>query len=139
MLIVRHAAAGSLPDWEGTRHTHDMLYMGYSVPDAEENLVLYIGINPHHYTITLALPEPPQGGSWKRIVDTSFPAPDDFLMDPDAGVAMLGLYYDIPAKAAVAFRAKGIKVQPSAAQPAAAAAPRPAPKPLTAGPKARSL
>lgn len=35
---------------------------------------------------------------------------------------MLGQYYDIPAKAAVAFFAKGVKVQPPAAQPAAKAA-----------------
>ena len=137
--MVQHAAAGSLPDWEGTRHTHDMLYMGYSIPGAEDNSVLYIGVNPHHYTITLALPEPPQGGSWKRIVDTSFPAPNDFLLEPEAGVIMHGLSYNIPAKASVAFHAKAVKapvpVPPSAAQPAAAAAPRAAPKPLTAGPK----
>ncbi len=138
---MEHAAAGSLPDWEGTRHTHDMLYMGYSIPKTGENSVLYIGMNPHHYTITLALPEPPQGGSWERIVDTSFPAPSDFLLGAEAGVTMHGLYYDIPAKAAVAFHAKGVKVQPSAAAPAPAAAlrvPRAAPKPLTASPKAPS-
>lgn len=137
---VPYAGAGSLPDWEGMRHTHDMLYMGYSIPNTEENSVLYIGINPHHYTITLALPEPPQGGSWKRLVDTSFPAPDDFLLEPEAGVTMHGLYYDIPAKAAVAFYAKCVKVQPPATAPAQAAAarvPRAAPKPLTAGPKAQ--
>ena len=57
-----------------------------------------------------------------RIVDTSFPAPQDFLLEPGAGVNMLGQYYDIPAKAAVAFSAKGVKVQPLAAQPAAEAA-----------------
>ena len=37
-----------------------MLYMGYSIPDKQQNSALYIGINPHHYTITLALPDPPQ-------------------------------------------------------------------------------
>ena len=103
-------AAGSLPDWEGTRHTHD-------------NTVLYIGVNPHHYTVTLTLPEPPQGGTWKRIVDTSFPAPEDFLLQPEAGLSMQGLHYDIPAKAAVAFFAKGVKVEPPpAAKPQAAKA-----------------
>ena len=55
-------------------------------------------------------------------MDTSFPAPQDFLLEPGAGVTMLGQYYDIPAKAAVAFFAKGVKVQPLAAQPAAEAA-----------------
>ena len=115
-----------------------MLYMGYSIPDVEEHSVLYIGMNPHHYTITLALPEPPQGGCWKRIVDTSFPAPDDFLLEPEAGITMHGTYYDIPAKATVAFCAKGIKVQPAAAQSAAAKVPRAAAGPLTAGPTVQS-
>ena len=103
------------------------------MPDVKENSVLYIGVNPHHYTITLALPEPPQGGSWKRIVDTSFPAPNDFLLEPEAGITMHGVYYDIPAKASVAFRAKGVKVQPAAAQ-----APRAAAGPSPAGPKVQS-
>ena len=123
------------------RHTHDMLYMGYSIPDTEANSVLYVGVNPHHYTITLALPEPPQGGSWKRIVDTSFPAPDDFLLEAAAGVTMHGLYYDIPAKAAVAFHAKGVKVQAPAAAPAQTTAPRvrrAAPKPSSADSKVQS-
>ncbi len=131
-------AAGSLPDWEGTRHTHDMLYMGYSIPDVKKNTALYIGVNPHHYTITLALPEPPQGGAWKRIVDTSFPAPEDFLLEPEAGVSMQGSQYDIPAKAAVAFFAKGVKMQPPpAARPQAAKASpisSGAPRPKTPGP-----
>ena len=50
-------------------------------------------------------------------MDTSFPAPNDFLLAPEAGITMHGLYYDIPAKAAVAFSAKGVKVQPLASQP----------------------
>ena len=139
-----HAAADSLPDWEGTRQTHDMLYLGYSITKAEENTALYIGMNPHHYTITLALPEPPQGGSWKRIVDTSFPAPHDFLLEPDTGVTMHGLYYDIPAKGSVAFCAKGVKLWPPADQPAATKAPaaakvpRAAPGPSQAGPSVQS-
>lgn len=100
-----------------------MLYMGYSIPDAKLKTSLYIGVNPHHYTITLALPEAPQGGAWKRIVDTSFPAPHDFLLKPEAGITMQGQYYDIPAKAAVVFFAKGVKVQPPAAAAKPAAAP----------------
>ena len=131
-------AAGSLPDWEGTRHTHDMLYMGYSIPDVKDNTALYLGVNPHHYTITLALPEPPQGGTWKRLVDTSFPAPADFLLEPEAGISMQGLHYDIPAKAAVAFFAKGVKIQPPpAARPQlakASASASEAPRPKTPAP-----
>lgn len=69
-------------------------------------------------------------------MDTSFPAPCDFLLAPEAGITMHGLYYDIPAKAAVAFSAKGVKVQPPTSQPAAAKVPstkvpRAAPGPQT--------
>ena len=59
--------AGSEPDWEGTQHTHDMLFLGYSLHDADAGSI-YIGFNPHHYTISVSVPEPPAGSSWRRQV-----------------------------------------------------------------------
>lgn len=101
--------AGSTPDWDGTRHTHDMLYLAYSVFDPEAAAV-YVGFNPHHYSIMVSLPEGLPGATWKRIVDTSFPAPDDVLLGAGAGAALLDSHYEVPGKAAVVFAAEPVPV-----------------------------
>ncbi len=96
--------------------SHDSLYLAYSVNDPEASAV-YVGFNPHHYSISVALPEGLPGARWKRIVDTSFPASHDVLMDAGAGEPLLGTHYEVPGKAAVVFAAAPV--------PAAAAVPAP--------------
>ena len=96
--------AGSTPDWDGVAPTHDSLYLAYSVNDPEASAV-YVGFNPHHYTISVALPEGLPGAKWKRVVDTSFPAPHDVLLGAGAGEPLLGSHYEVPGKAAIIFAA----------------------------------
>lgn len=71
-VLYSAALTGSVPDWGGTRCTHDMLYLAYSVHDTEGGAV-YVGFNPHHYTITVSLPEGPS--VWRRVADTALPSP----------------------------------------------------------------
>ncbi|CAL8460737.1 g268 [Coccomyxa elongata] len=110
------ATPGITPDWDGVAPSHDSLYLAYSVNDPEASAV-YVGFNPHHYSISVALPEGLPGAKWKRIVDTSFPAPHDVLLGAGAGEPLLGTHYEVPGKAAVVFAAAPV--------PAAAAVPAP--------------
>ncbi len=102
---VLRCDAGSTPDWDGTRHTHDSLYLAYSVHEPEAS-AMYVGFNPHHYSITVSLPEGLPGATWKRIVDTSFPASQDVLLG--AGAPLLDSHYEVPGKAGVIFAAEPV-------------------------------
>ena len=75
--------AGGEPDWEGTRASHDMLFLGFSVHHPAHGSV-YVGFNPHHYAFDVAVPEAPAGSAWARIADTALPAPNDFSVQPGA-------------------------------------------------------
>jgi hypothetical protein len=86
-----------------------MLYLAYSVFDPKAAAV-YVGFNPHHYSIMVSLPEGLPGATWMRIVDTSFPAPDDVLLGAGAGAALLDSHYEVPGKAAVVFAAEPVPV-----------------------------
>ena len=77
------ACAGGEPDWEGTRASHDMLFLGCSVHHPAHGSI-YIGFNPHHYAFDVAIPEAPVGSAWTRIADTALPAPNDFSVQAGA-------------------------------------------------------
>ena len=81
--------AGSEPNWESTCETHDGLYLAYSLFDAQAGS-LYIGLNPHHYTIGVSLPPAPGGQVWRRAADTSLPPPLDFTLEPGSGAQAPG-------------------------------------------------
>lgn len=89
-----------------------MLYLAYSVTDAQAGAV-YVGFNPHHYSISVSLPE----GNWDRVVDTSFPAPHDVLLG--ASAPLMDGYYEVPGKAGVVFTKKPAPVALTATAAAA--------------------
>jgi hypothetical protein len=99
--------AGSSPDWDGTRNTHDMLYLAYSVHDPKAGAI-YVGFNPHHYAITVALPEGPSGSTWWRVADTAQPPPHDIVLSAAAAATLQGGSYEVAGKAAVVFAAKPV-------------------------------
>lgn len=39
---------------------------------------VYAAFNAHTYFVNATLPSPPQGKSWKRVIDTNLPSPNDF-------------------------------------------------------------
>ena len=47
---------------------------------------LYIAFNAHEFYVDAALPPPPQGKRWARVVDTNLPSPEDFVADGKLGV-----------------------------------------------------
>jgi isoamylase len=47
---------------------------------------LYIAFNAHEFYVDAALPSPPHGKAWYRIVDTNLPSPEDFIAEGKPGV-----------------------------------------------------
>lgn len=47
---------------------------------------LYIAFNAHEFYVDAALPSPPNGKRWARIVDTNLPSPEDFIVKGKFGV-----------------------------------------------------
>lgn len=39
---------------------------------------MYVALNAHHFEVQAALPPPPQGSQWARLVDTAMAVPKDF-------------------------------------------------------------
>ncbi len=100
-----------------------MLYLAYSVHDPAAGAI-YVGFNPHHYAITVALPEaPPGGGGWRRVADTALPTPADLALKADAATALPGEYYEVAGKAAVVFAARPAPVLVAQMRRAAAVGP----------------
>lgn len=74
-------------DNEGSR------FLSYSLHDKGHG-DLYIAFNAHHFTVDNALPAPPGGTSWHRVVDTNLPSPQDFT--PDGATGVKGVYSVAP-------------------------------------------
>lgn len=76
---------------------------------------VYFAFNAHAFEVRVALPPPPPGQSWRRVVDTNLPPPRDFTPGGNAGVEA---EYGVAAHAAIMLVSKPLAV---AAEPAAAA------------------
>ena len=64
---------------------------------------LYIAFNAHEFYVDAALPPPPQGKRWARIVDTNLPSPQDFVAEGKFGVESR---YNVAPRASVILMAK---------------------------------
>ena len=78
---------------------------------------VYFAFNAHAFEVRVALPPPPPGQSWRRVVDTNLPPPRDFTPGGNAGVEA---EYGVAAHAAIMLASKPLQ-QAAAAEPAAAA------------------
>ena len=72
--IIWHGVKRSHPDWGHDSHT-----LAYELvhPAADEHL--YVILNAYWQPIEFELPPLPEDRLWQRVVDTSLPAPDDFI------------------------------------------------------------
>lgn len=79
-----HGHAPGMPDWSETSR-----FVAFTLTDSAKVEEIFIGFNTSHLPVTITLPERP-GYKWKPLVDTSKPAPFDFLADdlPEKEIAM---------------------------------------------------
>ncbi|XP_024544840.1 isoamylase 1, chloroplastic [Selaginella moellendorffii] len=77
-----HGVVPETPDWSETSR-----FVAFSLVDAKKR-ELYIAFNTSHLPVLVTLPERP-GFKWQPVVDSSKPAPYDFLADdiPDLATA----------------------------------------------------
>uniref|UniRef100_A0A2P2KYU0 Isoamylase family protein n=1 Tax=Rhizophora mucronata TaxID=61149 RepID=A0A2P2KYU0_RHIMU len=67
-----HGQAPGRPDWSETSR-----FVAFTLIDSVKGEI-YVAFNAYHFPVTIALPERP-GYRWEPLVDTSKPAPFDFL------------------------------------------------------------
>ncbi|MGA8164262.1 MAG: isoamylase [Waddliaceae bacterium] len=67
------------PDWHG-----DTQVLAYTVNAREEGYRLYAAFNMHNCDIPFTLPPPPEGKTWRLIVHTANPSPEDFYEESRA-------------------------------------------------------
>jgi len=63
----------------------------------------YIAFNAHEFYVDAALPAPPHGKRWARVVDTNLPSPEDFIAEGKFGVESR---YNVAPRASVILVAK---------------------------------
>jgi isoamylase len=64
---------------------------------------LFAAFNAHTYFVKAALPTPPPGRQWFRVVDTNLPSPDDFC---DGGVPGVEKHYNVAPFSSILLHAK---------------------------------
>lgn len=64
---------------------------------------LYIALNAHHFNVDVALPPPPAGKRWSRVVDTNLSSPRDMVPEGNKGVEG---NYNVTAYSSVILMAK---------------------------------
>jgi pullulanase/glycogen debranching enzyme len=89
------AEAGVVPERDGN-------YIGFSVRGSGGQAV-YVGVNPYPHVVSAALPLPPPGRVWERVVDTSLQPPEDALME--GGTPVRARSMPVAAKAVIVLQA----------------------------------
>ncbi len=78
--------------------------IAYTLIDHSRNEHLYIAFNATFEKVHFILPPPPSGKKWYRVIDTSYPSPDDFVEKPQL-LAPLKFTYDVKGYAMILVKA----------------------------------
>ncbi|HHP7244954.1 MAG TPA: glycogen debranching enzyme, partial [Elainellaceae cyanobacterium] len=71
--LVWHGVCLNQPDWSDDSHS-----LAFTLYELEVDERLHVILNAYWEPLTFELPDIPDGRSWRRIVDTALPSPDDF-------------------------------------------------------------
>jgi isoamylase len=86
--IVWHGVKPFAPDWSTYAHFVACTLNGACAikdsPHADTDI--YMAFNASLVNLPVTLPPAPNGGRWKRVIDTSLPSPEDIVPDEDAPV-----------------------------------------------------
>lgn len=93
--VIWHGKQPNQADWSA-----ESRFLGLTLPDPTNHYELYIAFNAFSNDVTLTLPEKPVHYPWKRIIDTSKKAPEDFL-EEDRAVVLQSQNYTLPAYSAL--------------------------------------
>ncbi|KAH0460240.1 hypothetical protein IEQ34_010903 [Dendrobium chrysotoxum] len=69
---------------------------------------IYVAFNAHDYFAKIAVPSPPNGKRWHRVVDTNLESPKDFVSE---GVLFNGSVYNMAPYSSIILEAKSFQLQ----------------------------
>jgi glycogen operon protein len=91
--IVWHGAAPCRPDWSETSRAIAFALDGRRSDRDETDRDIYVAMNANASPVTFQIPASPSGRTWRRVVDTALPSPDDALgLDEGPQVAVRTAY-----------------------------------------------
>ena len=99
--LTWHGVRLYAPDW--AHHSHSLAFEVYP-PDNHEHL--HVMFNAYWEPLTFTLPTPRNGMYWRRIIDTTLPAPDDFCA-PDIAPIIEGGQYTVMPRSVVVLAGYG--------------------------------
>ena len=94
-VLTWHGVAPGRPDWAYESHS-----LAFEIREAAGADHLYVALNAYWEPLAFTLPALPEGHTWRRIVDTARPAPDD-IPDPDAPPPVEGFTYRVEARSCI--------------------------------------
>lgn len=65
-------------------------------PDYKMDVDFYVAMNGSPQTVKFRVPKSPTGRKWRRVVDTSFGSPDDFIQEDEGPPVAFGSLYPLP-------------------------------------------
>jgi glycogen operon protein len=77
--ISWHGVRQGQPDW-----SHDSRSVAFTLGHPKDSNHLFVMLNAYWESLTFELPPLPKGLTWRRVVDTALPSPDDFSDSPAA-------------------------------------------------------
>ena len=105
--VTWHGVRLNAPDWGYDSHS---LAIELYYPERGDHL--HMMLNAYWEPLTFELPPLPEGGHWRRLVDTAMPSPDDFC-EPDTAPVVEGDRYQVTARSTVVLLAPVNAVAPS--------------------------
>eukprot|EP00879_Flechtneria_rotunda_P016955 GHRR01017751.1.p1 GENE.GHRR01017751.1~~GHRR01017751.1.p1 ORF type:complete len:654 (+),score=196.97 GHRR01017751.1:803-2764(+) len=106
MLNREHFPGSGDVSWhEDNWGNPDSRFLAWTLHDTQNTGFgdVYIAFNAHGFEVPAALPKPPAGRKWCRLVDTNLPAPKDFTPGGNAGVEAT---YGVAPHSAIVLMAK---------------------------------
>jgi len=83
---------------------HESCFLAFTLHDrGQGGGDLYLAFNSHEFFVDAALPPPPGGKTWHRVVDTNLPSPEDFTPEGKPGC---GARYNVAPRGSLMLQAK---------------------------------
>ncbi len=98
--ITWHGVRANRPDWGNSSRS-----IAFTLHDCPGDVPIHVIFNAYWESLEFELPSPPEGATWRRVVDTALDSPAD-LPDPGLEPPITAPRYRVASRSAVILVAK---------------------------------
>ncbi len=102
--VIWHGTRPDSPDWTPDARVLALQLTGEHAPQPDCDI--YFAVNAWQEDLVFALPPPPDGTRWVRVVDTALPSPDDIRAAGEEAELLGQDQYTVQTRACVVLRSK---------------------------------